>query len=119
MKTYLSFSIEGEITEIKIKDKQFNIDKFNNLFKYNENIIYNSYNFIILFNKNKESKKNISCLPFFKEELFGNFLLFSINNNNNTLKSLTENKFLKLINISQKNISDYSSDDFNLSDDNF
>ena len=48
--------------------------------------------------------------------IFGDFLLFIIDSENN-IKSLTENKFLKFINISHKSINDYSSDDFNLSDD--
>ena len=114
MKTYLHFSINGEVTELKTKDIIFQQINFND-FSFFENINYNSHNFIILFNKNTNDKINISSLPFYKKEIIGNFLLISIDNDNK-IKSLTENKFLKLINISQNNIYDYSSDDFNLSD---
>ena len=114
MKTYLQFSTDGELTEIKTRDKLFKPDNYKD-YTYIENIIHNSYNFIILFNKNANDNKNITSLPFYKKELFGVFLLFIIDNDNN-IKSLTENKFLKFINVSQKNINDYSSDDFNLSD---
>ena len=115
MKTFLFFSTEGEITEIKTKDKQFKTDDYKD-YTYIENITYNFHNFIILFNKNENDQKNITSLPFYKKELFGDFVLFTIDNENN-IKSLTENKFLKFINVSQKSINDYSSDDFNLSDD--
>tara|TARA_A100001015_G_C14476895_1_gene513949 strand:+ start:169 stop:513 length:345 start_codon:yes stop_codon:yes gene_type:complete len=114
MKTYLHFSTEGEVTEIKTNDKLFNSDSYKD-YTYIENITHNSNNFIILFNKNTNEKKNITSLPFYNKELFGNFILFIIDNQNN-IKSLTENKFLKFINVSKKNINDYSSDDFNLSD---
>ena len=114
MKTYLHFSTEGEVTEIKTKEKLFKYDSYKD-YTYIENIIHNSQNFIILFNKNAIDKKNITSLPFYKKELLGDFLLFIIDNENN-IKSLTENKFLKFINISHKSINDYSSDDFNLSD---
>lgn len=115
MKSYLNFSTEGELTEIKTNDKLFKHENYND-YIYIENITHNSYNFILLFNKNANDKKNISSLPFYNKELFGNFLLFIVDNENN-IKSLTENKFLKFINIAQKKNYDYSSDDFNLSDD--
>jgi len=104
MKTYLHFSTEGEVTEIKTKEKLFKCDSYKD-YTYIENVNHNSHNFIILFNKNATDKKNITSLP-----------LFIIDNENN-IKSLTENKFLKFINVSHKSINDYSSDDFNLSDD--
>jgi len=114
MKTYLHFSTEGEVAEIKTKEKLFKSEDYNN-YTFIEIITHNSYNFIILFNKNENDKKNITYLPFYKKELLGDFVLFAVDNENN-IKSLTENKFLKFINISQKSINDYSSDDFNLSD---
>lgn len=114
MKTYLHFSTEGELTELKTKDKLFNSSNFKD-YTYIENITHNSHYFIILFNKKTNDKINITSLPFYHKKLFGNFILLIVDNENN-LKSLTENKFLKFINISQRNISDYSSDDFNLSD---
>jgi hypothetical protein len=115
MKTYLHFSTDAELSEIKTKDKSFKSCNFNE-FNYIEKITYNLHNFIILFNKNLNDKKNITSLPFYKKELIGDFLLLTVDNENN-LKSLTENKFFKIINTSIKNnYSDYSSDDFNLSD---
>ena len=114
MKTYLHFSIEGDVIEIKTKDKLFNSENYKD-YKYIEHIIHNSNNFIILYNKKTDDKKNITSLPFYKKEIFGDFILFIIDSENN-IKSLTEKKFLKFLNISQKSISDYSSDDFNLSD---
>jgi hypothetical protein len=114
MKTYLHFSTEGEVTEIKTKEKLFKCDSHKD-YTYIENVTHNSHNFIILFNKNANDKKNITSLPFYKKELLGDFLLFIVDNENN-IKSLTENKFLKFINVSHKSINDYSSDDFNLSD---
>ena len=114
MKTYLHFSIEGDVIEIKTKNKLFNKKNYKD-FTYIENINHNSNNFIILYNKNKDDKKNITSLPFYKKELFGDFILFIIDTENN-IKSLSEKKFLKFINNSQQSINDYSSDDFNLSD---
>ena len=114
MKTYLHFSITGEITEFKTKNKLFNINDFKD-YSFIENINHNSHNFILLFNKNNNDKVNITSLPFFTKKILGDFILLIIDNENN-LKSLTENKFLKFINISQKSYSDYSSDDFNHSD---
>ena len=123
MKTYLEFSNNGEITEHKIKEKNFNKENYID-FKYIERIIYNKYNFILLFNifDNANNKiKNITVLPFYNNNIYGNFLLFNTEILEDTkesfnLKSLTEIKFLKLINTTDKPIEDYSSDDFNLSD---
>ena len=123
MKTYLEFSYNGEITEHKIKEKNFNKENYID-FKYIERIIYNKYNFILLFNifDNANNKiKNITVLPFYNNNIYGNFLLFNTEILEDTkesfnLKSLTEIKFLKLINTTDKPIEDYSSDDFNLSD---
>ena len=115
MKTYLQFSVEGDILELKTNDKIFNKDNYTD---YNniENVIYNKHNFIILFNNKELEKKNISVLPFYKKDIYGSFLLFVIDNEKN-IKSLTEQKYLKLLSIAKKNYEDYSSDDFNLSDD--
>jgi hypothetical protein len=121
MKTYLEFSTTGEITECTTKEKNFNKENYSD-FKYIERIIYNKYNFILLFNtfEDNNSIKNITVLPFYIKDLYGKFLLFSTLVTNVTevihLKSLTEIKFLKLINIRDEPIEDYSSDDFNLSD---
>lgn len=115
MKTYLQFSVDGEILELKTNDKIFNKDNYTD---YNniENVIYNKHNFILLFNNKELEKKNISVLPFYKNDIYGNFLLFIIDNDKN-IKSLTEHKYLKLLSIAKKNYEEYSSDDFNLSDD--
>ena len=140
MKTYLEFSNKGDITEHQFNNRKFNKENYTD-FKHIEKIMYNKYNFILLYNKydNINSIKNLTYLPFYDKEIYGNFLLFSYNLNelksenknekiNETLelnsciddtiklKSLTEIKFLKLINIVDKPIEDYSSDDFNLSD---
>ena len=114
MKTYLRFSTEGDVIEIKTKDKLFNGENYKD-FTYIEYVTHNSNNFIILYNKNTDDKKNITSLPFYKKDVFGDFILFIIDSQNN-IKSLTEKKFLKFLNISQQSINDYSSDDFNLSD---
>ena len=115
MKTYLLFSIEGELTEYKTKDKSFDSTNYTT-FSYIYYINYNKNNFIILYNKNVSDKKNITVLPFYNKEIYGAFIVFLTDSENN-LKSFTEVKFLKLLNISQKNIDqEYSSDDFNLSD---
>ena len=136
MKTYLEFYNKGDITEHQFNNRKFNKENYTD-FKYIEKIMYNKYNFILLYNTfdDSNSVKNITFLPFFKKDIYGNFLLFSYNlneqksekKNENSelnsciddtimLKSLTEIKFLKLINIVDKPIEDYSSDDFNLSD---
>ena len=136
MKTYLEFSNKGDITEYQFNNRKFNKENYPD-FKYIEKIMYNKYNFILLYNifNDSNSIKNITFLPFFKKDIYGNFLLFSYslneqkseeknenpelnscNDDTITLKSLTEIKFLKLINIVDKPIEDYSSDDFNLSD---
>lgn len=144
MKTYLEFSNKGDITEHQFNNRKFNKENYTD-FKYIEKIMYNKYNFILLYNTfdDSNSVKNITHLPFYDKDIYGNFLLFSyslnelksenkienksekINENPELnscnydtiqLKSLTEIKFLKLINIVDKPIEDYSSDDFNLSD---
>ena len=136
MKTYLEFSNKGDITEHQFNNRKFNKENYTD-FKYIEKIMYNKYNFILLYNTfdDSNSVKNITHLPFFKKDIYGNFLLFSYSlneqkseeKNENSelnsyiddkimLKSLPEIKFLKLINIVDKPIEDYSSDDFNLSD---
>jgi len=112
MKTYLSFSIEGEINEIKTVDTIFKSDNYSN-YSFIDKIKHNKYNFIILYNH--DIIKNITVLPFYNKDIYGEFLLFQIDEQNN-LKSLTENKFLKLFNKLKTNIEDYSSDDFNLSE---
>lgn len=113
MKTYLRFSNEGEITELKTKNILFKCENYTD-YNFIDNINHNKYNFIILYNKMNEIK-NITSLPFYKKEIYGNFLLFAVDNVNN-IKSFTENKLMKFINIEKKNIEDYSSDDFSLSD---
>ena len=115
MKTYLEFSVDGDISEIKLKDKVFDITSYN--YNFIENINYNRYNFVILYNKH-DCKKNISSLPFLNKEIYGKFSVFIVDTDNN-IKSFTENKLLNLINIKPTNtddIDDYSSEDFNLSD---
>lgn len=114
MKTYLSFSVYGEITELKIKEKIFKMENYAD-YTHIDKAIHNKHNFNILYNTIEDDKKNITSLPFYNKEIYGDFLLIEIDNDNN-LKSLTENKFLKLISFSQKEMTDYSSDDFNLSD---
>lgn len=122
MKIYLQFSTIGEITELKIKDKLFRKENFND-YDTNEYIEYNKYKFIICKNnKNNEiHQKNITFLPFYQKEIYGDFLLFLVDDEYNII-SLPEKKFMKfttkkLQNISSlNNIEDYSSDDFNLSD---
>ena len=115
MKTYLLFSIEGEITEHKTRNTIFKNEEYTN-YNFMEKIESNKNIFVILFNKNTSDLVNISVLPFYNKEIYGEFLLFRIGSDNN-LKSLTENKFLKLLNTVPKKIEDYSSEDFNLSDD--
>ena len=124
MKTYLEFSVDGDIVELKSKDKVFDAIKYD--YKFIDNIVYNKYNFIILYNKyteeqilnNYNCKKNITNLPFIEKNMYGKFALFIVDSSNN-LKSFSENKLLNLINIKPKSTEDidnYSSDDFNLSD---
>lgn len=112
MKTYLSFSTEGEINEFKTTEKLFKSDIYTN-YKFIDKINHNKYNFIILYNN--DTIKNITVLPFYNKDIYGKFLLFQTDKENN-LKSLTENKILKLFNKLKTNIEDYSSDDFNLSE---
>ena len=124
MRTYLEFSVDGDIVELKLKDKVFDANNYD--YKFIENINYNKYNFVVLYNKysneeilnNLDNKKNISVLPFLNKEIYGKFAVFMVDSSNN-LKSFSENKLLNLINIKPKNsedIDNYSSDDFNLSD---
>jgi hypothetical protein len=122
MKVYLQFSTIGEVTELKIKDKLFSKEDFN---EYDTNVYieHDKYKFIICKNeKNNEThQKNITFLPFYEKEIYGDFLLFLIDNEDNII-SLPEKKFLKFTNVKLQNssslnkIEDYSSDDFNLSD---
>ena len=54
MKTYLEFSNKGEINEHKTNNRFFNKENYTD-FKYIEKIIYNKYNFILLYNAFSES----------------------------------------------------------------
>ena len=114
MKTYLEFSHNGEITEIKTKDKLFDNSHYD--YNYIHYIVYNKYNFILLYNKENDLE-NITKLPFFSDKINGKFILITVDINNN-LKSFTEKRFLNLIDITKNNDYDYdySSDDFNLTD---
>ena len=114
MRTYLSFSTDGDLKEFKTKEIMFNMENYSN-YTFKENINYNKYNFIILYNKNKNNPNNITTLPFYKKEISGDFLLFSVDNENN-LKSLTEIIFLKLLNLLRTTEYNYSSSDDFLSD---
>ena len=122
MKIYLQFSTIGEITELKIKDGKYPQESFSK-YDTHEYIEYDKYKFIVCKNNknNKIHQKNITFLPFYEKVIYGNFLLFLIDNENNII-SLSEKKFLKFTNKKLQNISslnnieDYSSDDFNLSD---
>ena len=116
MKIYLEFSVDGDIIELKTKDKVIEPNNYD--YKYIENINYNKYHFALLYNNNNECKKNITNFPFVKKVIYGKFALFMVDYENN-IKSFNENKLLNLINIKPKNsedIDNYSSDDFNLSD---
>ena len=124
MKIYLEFSVDGDIVELKTKDKVIESNNYD--YKYIENISYNKYNFVLLYNNNNDNdndndndcKKNITNLPFIKKDIHGKFVIFMVDSENN-IKSFNENKLLNLINIKPQNnedIDNYSSDDFNLSD---
>lgn len=126
MRHYLEFTTEGEILEHKTQSTEFISTEFMD-YKFIESIIWNNTTFIILFNQNEKITKNknknqlklnLTSLPFYQKNIYGNFLLFVIDSINN-IKSLTENKFLKFLNKHKKDlqdIEDYSSDDFNLSE---
>ncbi len=141
MKTYLEFSTNGDVSELKTRNKLFNFNDYCNEYNSFKNITYNKYNFILLYNSNnndintdinnnnnndinndlnnKTLMKNISKLPFYNELIYGKFLLFTIdlpNNdddcNNNTIVSFSEKKFLNLISVQKPTETCYSSDDF-------
>ena len=63
--------------------------------------------------KEEERKeKNIINLPFIDFEIFGDFILYNIDNQNK-IKSLTQSKLFKIISKNNKNLEEeYSSDDF-------
>lgn len=119
MKYYLKFSIIGDIEECKTKETTINYNNDNYL--YHKIIKYNEYNFIVFYNDDQNKPKNISYLPFYDNTIYGDFLLFMVDDNNNLL-NLSEKKFLKYTSKKIQNSSslnyivDYSSDDFNLSD---
>lgn len=123
MKTYLEFSVNGDITELKSKNKTFDINDYTD-FKLMKNLTYNKYKFILLYNEYtledksiKNIKQNITKLPFLDKIIYDKFVIFNVDDENN-IKTFHESKLLNLINIKQKisEIDDYSSDDFNLSD---
>ena len=119
MKIYIQFSTIGEITELKTKNKLFSKDICND-YSIIEYIDHDKYRFVICKN-NINLQKNITFLPFYQSAIYGDFLLFLVDNDDKII-SLTENKFLKFTNKklqnsnSLNNIEEYSSDDFNLSD---
>ena len=94
MKNFLFFSIEGDIEELKTSDNIIEPDKYK--YNYIDTIIDSKYNYIILYNNDTNEKKNLTFLPFYKKNIYGPFLLFAIDKNNN-IKSLTQKKFLQLV----------------------
>lgn len=113
MPTYLEFSIEGDITQLKTKDKSIEINNYD--YTFIDNITYMKHNFVILYNRLNKEEPNVTKLPFYEKTINGKFVLFLLDNFGK-IKSLKEEKFLKLINIEKNYDNDYSSDDFNLSD---
>jgi cobalamin biosynthesis protein CobT len=62
----------------------------------------------------RRTEKNIINLPFIDFEIFGDFILYYIDNENK-IKSLTQSKLFKIISKNNKNLEEeYSSDDFNI-----
>ena len=112
MKTYLEFSVDGDINELKTNDKLLEVTKYD--YKFVENINYLNYYFILLYNKCEKDKINITKLPFYNNIIYGNFIVFMVTVDNN-IKSLSEKKLLKLI-IVPSITQDYSSDDFDVSE---
>lgn len=135
MKTFLYITSTVDILEQKTKSEEINKEEHTIPLKDFKKISYNNHTFVIFYNgANSESKsecnkrinkgktvrvkgkeegeKNIINLPFIDFEIFGDFILYNIDNQNK-IKSLTQSKLFKIISKNNKNLEEeYSSDDF-------
>jgi hypothetical protein len=124
MKTYLVFNTDGEVTSFKTNIVTFNLDIFklyhfkdSNINYTSKSISYNNELFILLYDSSSTTK-NITSLPFINY-INGDFILIKVDENN-TIKSITENNLYKIIDKNYKlfyknnknNDIDYSSEDF-------
>lgn len=125
-KTYVEIDTSGTIKEKTFSEKFTNIQELNIYLTqlYYKNFEHNIYEYLknkyIVFYLKYLNIKNIAKLPFTDDIFSSNILIFKIKEkeNENTIifKTLTEEKYLKLIdnkNNFSEDILNYSSDDFN------
>ena len=103
MKKYLVFQNDGTINEKTINSLSISENNF-------DQYIYKNENYVVFIENNHT--QNISKIPFM-EPCTGIIILFKVENFDNLkIKSLTENMYIRLLNIHTEYM-DYSSDDFN------
>jgi hypothetical protein len=92
MKTYLVFKKDGSLFEQKTLSTSFNIKEF---IDYKNYKVYDNY--IVLYNENENENENVLNITklFFTTDTFnGNIAVIKIKNN--SIKSFTIKKYLKL-----------------------
>ena len=114
MKTYLFFHIDGTVDELKTKTTKFNLLKFKE-FDFFKEINYKLKNYILLYNitNNIDININISNIPFYNDQLYGDFSILQVNNFDDlTIETFSYIKYHRLIDTKDILYFDYSSDDF-------
>ena len=90
MKSYLIFLKNGEILEKKTNMSVFDISQFGNFTKFK---MYQDY--VVMYNENKNTELNLTVLSFTTDRYNSDIGLIKLENN--TIKSLTMNNYVKLL----------------------
>ena len=90
MKSYLIFLKNGEILEKKTNTNVFDISHFGNFTKFK---MYQDY--VVMYNENKNTELNLTVLSFTTDRYNSDIGLIKLENN--TIKSLTMNNYVKLL----------------------
>lgn len=90
MKSYLIFLKNGEILEKKTNTSVFDISQFGNFTKFK---MYQDY--VVMYNENKNTELNLTVLSFTTDRYNSDIGLIKLENN--IIKSLTMNNYVKLL----------------------
>ncbi len=90
MKSYLIFLKNGEILEKKTNETIFDISRFGH---FNTFKMYQDY--VVMYNENENSELNLTVLSFTTDRYNSDIGLIKLENN--LIKSLTMNNYMKLL----------------------
>jgi hypothetical protein len=90
MKSYLIFLKNGEIKEKKTNENVFDISQFSGFNKFKT-----YQDFVVMYNENENSEMNLTVLSFTTDRYNSDIGLIKLENN--LIKSLTMNNYMKLL----------------------